>query len=82
MCLLLSRAVMAGRVRQASAWPASFVAGIPTLARSATHTRRKVGWRLLKLTKEHKDYAFPPFYPRAPPWAASRLVRFHSGGAA
>jgi len=33
---------MAGRVRQASAWPVSFVAGIPTLARSATHARRKV----------------------------------------
>lgn len=54
----------------------------PTLARSATHARRKAGWRLLKSFEEHKENALSPFYPRAPPWAAGCCADFHFGGAA
>ena len=52
-----------------------------TLARSATLTREKVGRRLLKCTKEHKENALPTFYPRAPPWALLFVIDLRPGGA-
>ena len=53
----------------------------PTLVRSATQTRRKVGWRLLNQFEEHKENALSTFYPRAPPWAVRLVVYLQPGGA-
>jgi len=43
---------MVARAGQPSGWPVSFVAGIPTPVRAATHECRNSGGSFYKLTKE------------------------------